>query len=426
MKLLKNERIVVGYDLCDDYSQISYCVVDSDNVETLSSVVGAEVFSIPTVLCKREGVNQWFYGKEAVRYAQEHEGVLLEKLLSLAVDGEPLQIEGKSYQPAALLTLFMKRSLRMLSQISSDKIAALMITCEEVGHERLEVLRRVVANLGLKTDKIYFQSHTESFYHYMIQQPEELWHFQTLLLEYRENTVRVYRMECNKHTTPVVAFIDEAEYPFVSYEPMPEAQSLREDKMRRMDSEFLELSQRLCQNQLISSIYLIGEHYSDEWMKESLKYLCKGRRIFQGNNLYSKGACLCLRERFKESEVNRNHVFLGKEKLKSNIGMKILRRGQESYYALLDAGTNWFEAQAVLDFYVNKGNYVELTITSLIGRKSKLARIVLEELPEGISRLQARLYLKDDKHLVVEIEDLGFGVFREATHRVWKEEMEIE
>lgn len=426
MKLLNNEKIVVGYDLCDGYSQISYCVLGSDNVETLSSVAGAEVFSIPTVLCKREGVNQWFYGKEAIRYAQENQGILIENLLKLALDGEPLQIEGSSFEPAAMLTLFMKRSLGMLSQVSSvDRIAAMMITCERVDHETLEILNYVVSNLGLKTDRIFFQSHTESFYNYMIRQPEELWRFQSLLCEYRENTIHTYRMECNKYTTPIVAFIDEAEYTFVSYEPMPESEKLREDKMRRMDEAFSELVQQLCENRLISSVYLIGEDYSEEWMKESLKYLCKGRRVFQGNNLYSKGACFALLERIQASDVGKAHVFLGNEKLKANVGMKILRRGEESYFALLDAGGNWFEAEAELEFYINNEKYVELVITSLVGRSSKLVRILLEELPEGISRLKIRLYLTDENRLVVEVSDLGFGVFRESTNRVWKEELDI-
>lgn len=426
MKLLNNEKIVVGYDLCDGYSQISYYIADSDNVETLSSVAGSEVFNIPTVLCKREGVNQWFYGKEAIRYAQENQGILIENLLGLALDGEPIQIEGNSFQPAALLTLFMKRSLGMLSQVSSvDRIAAMMITCEKMDYKTLEVLNQVVSNLGLKTDKIFFQSHTESFYNYMIHQPEELWRLQTMLCEYRENVIRVYRMECNKYTTPIVAFIDEAEYPFVSYDPMPEAESLRADKQRRMDEEFSELLERLCQNQMISSVFLIGEQFSEEWMKESLRYLCKGRRVFQGNNLYSKGACYGMMERLQESDAGKNHVFLGNEKLKFNVGMKILRRGQESYLALLDAGVNWFEAETELEFYLNEGNAVELVLTSLVGRNSKLARIVLEELPEGISRLKIHLYLEDENHMVVELEDLGFGVFREATHRIWKEEIEL-
>jgi hypothetical protein len=33
--------------------------------------------------------------------------------------------------------------------------------------------------------------------------------------------------------------------------------------------------------------------------------------------------------------------------------------------------------------------------------------------------------MKDAAHLTVEIEDLGLGVMRPATHHVWKEEIEV-
>ncbi len=160
-------------------------------------------------------------------------------------------------------------------------------------------------------------------------------------------------------------------------------------------------------------------------MKESRRFLCKGRRVFQGSNLYSKGACYGMLERQNPSDAGKTHVYLGQEKLRSNIGMKILRQGDEIYYALLDAGVNWFEAEHVFDFYLQDGNQVEFVITSLIGRNNKLAQIVLEDLPEGLSRLRARLYLEDESRLMVELEDLGLGVFRPATHQVWKEEIEL-
>ena len=37
--LLKHEKIIVGYDLGEDYSQISYCTMNGE-VETLSLVAG--------------------------------------------------------------------------------------------------------------------------------------------------------------------------------------------------------------------------------------------------------------------------------------------------------------------------------------------------------------------------------------------------
>ncbi|MST58180.1 DUF5716 family protein [Waltera intestinalis] len=412
MRLPGSEKVIVGYDLGNKYAQISCYVTGSEEeIRTLSSVAGSSVYTIPLALSKRQGVNQWFYGSEAIRYAGEEEGILVENLLKLARDGEPVQIDGAPIDPVALLTLFLKRSLGLLSQVTNtERIGALMITCEELDHRMLEVLTAATEGLHLKTDQICFQSHVESFYYYNLYQPEELWRHKTILCEYGEASIRTYCMECNRHTTPVVAYMEEREFPF----PVPES-----------DEKMQEIAKKLCENQMISSVYLIGEAFSRDWMKESLRYLCKGRRVFQGNNLFSKGACYGMMERMTPGENGKNHVFLGRDKLKSNIGMKVLRQGEESYQALLDAGINWYEAKNTMEFYLLEGRAVEILITSLTGKGNRIARIVPEELQEGIIRLRISVEMRDDTHLKVELEDLGFGTFRAATHHIWKEEIEL-
>lgn len=412
MRLPGSEKVIVGYDLGNKYAQISCYVTGSEEeIRTLSSVAGSSVYTIPLALSKRQGVNQWFYGSEAIRYAGEEEGILVENLLKLARDGEPVQIDGAPIDPVALLTLFLKRSLGLLSQVTNtERIGALMITCEELDHRMLEVLTAATEGLHLKTDQICFQSHVESFYYYNLYQPEELWRHKTILCEYGEASIRTYCMECNRHTTPVVAYMEEREFPF----PVPES-----------DEKMQEIAKKLCENQMISSVYLIGEAFSRDWMKESLRYLCKGRRVFQGNNLFSKGACYGMMERLTPGENGKNHVFLGRDKLKSNIGMKVLRQGEESYQALLDAGINWYEAKNTMEFYLLEGRAVEILITSLTGKGNRIARIVPEELQEGIIRLRISVEMRDDTHLKVELEDLGFGTFRAATHHIWKEEIEL-
>lgn len=160
-------------------------------------------------------------------------------------------------------------------------------------------------------------------------------------------------------------------------------------------------------------------------MKESLRCLCRGRRVFQGNNLYSKGACYGLQEKFNASEIGKSHVFLGNDKLRANIGMKILRQGEESYLALLDAGTNWFEAEQTVEFYLQDGNCLELMITPLIGKGNKLAQMILEDFEGGLRRMKARFFMAEENRMTVEIEDLGLGEFIPATHHIWKEEITV-
>lgn len=421
-----SEKFAVGCDLGKEYLQISFCSLADGRVETLSAVAGEEIYNIPTALCKRNGANQWTYGREALKASSQGKGILVENLLELAVDGESVQVEGSPCDPVALLALFLKRSLGLLSMTAPlDRISAILITCEKMNQRLLTVLGQAAAGLRMKNCRFCFQSHEESFYHYMIYQPEELWAFQSLLCEYREDRIRVLKMVSNKRTEPISVFMETEEFPFLRMDLMPGAETLKKERMERMDREFLDIVTQACKESLISSVYLIGEGYSQDWMKESLRYLCRGRRVFQGNNLYSKGACYGMLERLQPGETGRRHVFLGNDKLKANVGMRVLRRGEDSYYALLDAGVNWFEAENTCEFYLKEGNVLELVVTPLNGGEARLEQILLEGLETETARLRIHLRMEDERRLKAEVTDLGFGEFRPASGRVWEQDTSL-
>ena len=423
------DKIIVGYDLGDTFSQISYCTYDDSEPETLEVVAGTESYNIPTVLCKRKGVNQWFYGKEAIKHAETEECNLLTNLVELAKNGEAVRIEDIEFDPVALLTLYVKRSLAMISIVSGvDKIAALMITCENLDAGMVEVLNRVVAGLSLKTKVICYQSHVESIYYYTLHQPAELWQRQVMVCDYNADTIRVCRLDCNRKTTPIVAFAEENIFPFTNYQDLLNADTMRASVANRMDEAFLEILKSLNEGQIVSSAYLLGEGFREEWMQESLQYLCRGKRVFQGNNLYSKGACLGMREKLMPSEIGREHVFLGKDKLKANVGMRVARRGEDSYCALLDAGTSWYEAKHTLEFLLEKDNVFTLIITPLNGREIKYAQVTLEGLPireNAASRLYMEMDMTSESCIRLTVEDLGFGELFPATNQKWTESFEV-
>lgn len=420
MGFLNSEKLIVGYDLGNEYSQISFAAAVDGEPETFSQVAGAEIYNIPTALCKKYGTNQWLYGREALRCAEEEQGILVENLVGMALDGEPVIIDGQSFDPVALLTLFLKRSLGMLAQANvqagrPDKIGTLMFTCPILNHEILDVLGYAVEGIRLKTERIYFQSYAESFYSYILRQPAELWIHPPVLFHYREEGIRVYRMEYNRKTRPVVVFIEETEYAF----PAPPAEEDTEQTKER-DAQFCRIASEVCGGPG-GSVFLIGDGFAGDWMKDSLRFLCRGRRVFQGNNLFSKGACCGMQERLSVSRAGEEHVFLGSDKLKANVGMRILRRGENSYYALLDAGMNWYEAGQTLEFYLQEGNELFLLVTEVLSGKSREVRIMLDGLAGSVSRLKIHLFMKTENNLEIEVEDLGFGEFRTASGRVWKE-----
>ncbi len=416
-------KYLLGFDLGNKTSQISYVADGEEEIETLSVITGTKQYNIPTVLFKRDGVNQWFFGKEAIKKRDTEEGTFLDDLVEKARDGQNIIVEGEEKNPIALLTLFVKRSLGLFSMIAgTEKIISLMLTCDNLDHCMVEVLQKVVAGLGMKHCEISFQSHVESFYYYNIFQPVQLWDYDVLLCDFHERYLKTYRMECNKKTTPIVAYVEnrghgEMRIPIGNLE-----------RPYELDDKFKAIMEEVCEGHIISSVYLIGDGFQEEWMDESLKFLCRNRRVFMGNNLYSKGACYALRERQEKSEVGKTHVFLGNEKLKANIGMHVLRRGEESYLALMDAGVNWFEARKECDVILENGQEFKILITPLTKKAQVEKPIVLEEMvlrPDRATRLHLSLHCTSESILHIRVEDKGFGEIYPSSHKVWEQDIDI-
>ena len=117
-------------------------------------------------------------------------------------------------------------------------------------------------------------------------------------------------------------------------------------------------------------------------------------------------------ERLSPSEESKTHVYLGADKLKANVGMKVQRRGEDSYFAILDAGTNWYEVSADFEVILESGNTVDFKITSLTGEKVIDKRLTLEglsERPRNTTRLKFHIEMTAVDQIMATIEDMGFG-----------------
>ncbi|MDE7445160.1 MAG: hypothetical protein K2N15_05565 [Lachnospiraceae bacterium] len=422
------KKVVVGYDLGRNFAQISYCGLEETEPETVSAVAGTEQYNIPALLCKRRGVGQWYYGKEAIKFAKEEEGILVEDLIALVQRGEDVMVEGEAYDPAALLTLFVKRSLSLLSlRVPLNQIEAFMFTVEELTPRMVDVLEKVAAGLKLSASHICFQSHMESFYAYTLHQNRELWKNDVVIFEYHE-TLKSLCLECNSRTTPKVVFIEQRDYPEMGRRVWREDEEAKKQQMEELDQLFLGIVQEDLNEKMVSTVFLLGDGFKENWAKESLKFLCRNRRVFQGNNLYSKGACYGMMERLNPSMEWKEYVYLGADKLKSNIGIRALRRGEDSYYAVLDAGTNWYEAEADFDLILESGNTVDFVVTPLTGGNVTNRILTLEGLPERpkrTTRLNVHIEMTAVGQAAITIEDMGFGELFKSSGKAWTQTIMI-
>ena len=133
-------------------------------------------------------------------------------------------------------------------------------------------------------------------------------------------------------------------------------------------------------------------------------------------------------ERIRPGREWKEYVYLGADKLKSNIGIRALRCGEDSYYAILDAGTNWYEASFEFDIILEEGNTLELVITPLTGGNVTSRLITLEGLPERpprTTRLNIQIEMSAVNQAVVTVTDMGFGEIFKSSGKAWEQTITV-
>ena len=410
---LNSNSLVVGFDLGESVSQISYSKMAQEEPETLAVIAGTQQYGIPTVLCKRFEVNQWFFGREALKYASEGEGTLIEGLLTKARAGDAILIEQQEYDPIALLSLFVKRSFSLIKMAAGEgEISAAMLTVDDLDGRMAEVMTLVSADIPVSKDMVFFQSHEESAFYYMMKQPKDLWNRDVAIYDLTADGLRAYCMELSRRTIPTVAFMPQQSYP----------------GFLQNDDHFLDIVTEWSKGKIINTVYLIGDAFQEEWWPKSQKYLCQNRRVFQGNNMFSKGAVYAVKERLIPTEITSDYILLGRDKLKANIGMKVIREGAESYFVLLNAGEKWYEAGKEFDFILESGNKISVLVTPLNKEEKRIAEIALSGLPmrpKRTTRIRMQISMKNEATVVFRFKDMGFGEFYKSSGIEWVEEMDL-
>lgn len=413
--ILGSDKMIIGYDLSYDYAQISYSRLTGDAPETYALVSGTTQYNIPVCLFKRKGVNQWFLGKEAIAFSKQEEGTMLEGLLQAALEQDETYIGEESFESIALLALFVKRSLYLPGkECKLDKVDGIMFTVPFLSEKMIELLKELVALLNISDCKFFFQSREESIYHYMIHQPKELWEEDVLVFDSTHEGLKSYRFMKNNNTKPKVAFVEEADHGQLSGEA--------EEK----DGQFLQIVRENVTD-VSNCVFLLGDGFNGDWCQESLRLLCQNRRVFKGNDLYSKGACFGVRERLDE-RMGGQIIFLGQDKLKTNVGMRVSRQGEASYLAILDGGENWYECHKKWDVILREGNVIKLQLTPLDGRNTRYVEVVLDGLPvrePKMTRLRLEAVMVNEKTMELRVKDMGFGELAPASSLCFSQQIDV-
>lgn len=416
-----NGKYLIGYQLSPETAQISFLRIGEDQPYTFSMVAGMEDYNLPLCLYRQEEGDLWSMGKEAIEKGETDPQGMVDQLLEKVYRREQVELSGQSYDSRALLALFVKKSLALLRlETSLEQVAAIVFVVDWLDADRVTALREMTEYLQLPRIEMQLMSKEESFFWYNLHTDQSLWKGQVMLYEMEKNSLISFRLWINPNTTPLVTMIEKKIY--------PQWEGFAVKSAERKDEFFLQLCREDFQNGNISAVYLIGDGFGGDWYQESLRFICKLRRVFRGNNLYSKGACQGLLQKLEPDKLAQTYVYLGEDKLCANVGMNLLRQGEESYLAVLNGGNNWYDSRKEWEVILEKDNQLVFRITPLNGRNIVEHVITLGGLKsqgQPYTRIHVKAWMSSPRKLQVKAADKGFGQFYPSTNRVWEETIEL-
>lgn len=401
---------VIGYDLNDQFCQISYFHEGME--EPLTREVLADNYKIPLVLGTRDG--RWLYGQEAAHHADEEPERFCDRLFSRALAGETAAITRSEVPVTKLLEQFIKLSLSEYEQIDT-----LIFSVPELSERVVRMLRRIGRHIGVDPGKVLVEDYKESFCQFMYDQPKELWQYEAALFYCDKERVTAYMMkqveteyEADNTTFVMVEEVSHAlmselhvTFPVINVELAMEA-----------DMRFLHFVNGVFDKRRISSVFLTGEGFESNWYPETLKVMCNGRRVFLGNNLYSKGACYEAAR--KQSGRRDGPIYLDESKMTDQVCIKVRVGEDHEWFPIIAWGEHWYESDCTYEVMLENNEPIELSQNSLATGESKIIEVPLDGLPERRNysmRMQVRATFVDENQCKISFSDMGFGeIFPES------------
>ena len=421
---MNKDRYVIGYDLNNEYVQMSFCRIDSDSPETFSISEEQEQYNIPLAICHKRSTSQWLIGDDAIKCAEEGDSKLITEFLEIAVEGGTVTIDREEYHAKDLVALFIKRSLGMLPVMETpEKIANITIALRGADVKMITMLQSAVSVLKVDSQRISFTGYEECVFFYMLYQSEELQNHQVLVFDAGSENLWSYRLERNHFVNPGSAMVDAKEYPDFKVKDSRYLSNVEKD------NKLLQIATEICENRVFSGVFLIGEGFYDDWCNSSLRFLCRNRRVFKGNNLFSKGACIAAREKANPSGYDKKIRFFSADRLKCSIGVQLSQGGKETNVPLVEAGEHWYEADTKTEIILHETDIVPVSVEYVNSRQAAVAEFVLKGLPVApgrMTRIELEVKMISEKTVVFHATDLGFGEIYPSTGQEWTEEMELQ
>ncbi len=420
--LLLNKQLnikALGIDISKDYTLVGYMCDGMPEPDSMSIAKEEKRYLIPTCMYKMQNVDQWFIGEEAAFRAKDEgeSGNYIDNFLEAVENKGTYVIEEREYKAKELLGIYIELLVEKAREILNfQSVSHIAVTIEKTEKNVLDTILGKLRIMGYKEENIRVINHTEAFIYYVINQKRELWVNDVVIFDFSNHHFKYRRMRTVKNRVPSVISVEEEDF-----SKLMDMTYMSTDADRaRLDEKFLRLVQEKFGKNVISSVFLTGVGFYDEWADKSIKEICTRRRVFKGYNLFVKGACYAALKRYNNI-TDTEYIFSCNGRTRNNIGMTIKHRDRSISVLLSKAGSNWYEAGVRTECILDDTSELEFIVSSLDNGVSEKVIVDLSIFPERenkTTRVEMVISYIDDNSFEIIVKDLGFGDFFKASNMI--------
>lgn len=407
--------MILGIDLCEKYAQVSVFNKKENSVDTPLLFSCENSCNVPMNIAKKIGSDEWFIGDECERLSIVCEGIVVENILSHIGDDEALYVDGLSVSAYELLQRYIKLLLDMVTQ--GKPVESISVCVEDFRLELLDTLKSIFEELKFDMEKVDFINRKESIMYYILSQKREIWYGDVVVFDYGEGGLYASVLSTKKNASGQDVIIEDVDYS----DRLPFIEVTTEVQRSNVDEVLMSIAAELFEKKVVSSVFLTGQGFdTDASFDGFIRLICNRRRVFAGQNMYSKGACYCSIELLEPQQFV-NRTLISSDRLMFDMDVDIVDREKPGRLRIVRPGTNWYKARKKYDFFVD--GVREIVIHKKMYKESteKHYTISLEEFPvrpDKAMKIGIGFDFDCEGKCIVSVKDRGFGDFFKSSEKI--------
>lgn len=411
----------IGMDLCPDFTQLSFYNDITREPESVSQLNNKETYLMPNILFYSTDTERWYVGGEASEARFNEKGFVVDGITEHLGSSATVQVADKTYTYDELFIMMVRYHIEsFLYRYENAKIRRLVISIPEYSRKIFSLLSGLYKELDVEKDAVVVTSHLDSGLYYIFNQPHEIWNNSVALYDYSADGLNYYRIDIRKNPEKDAIRVEHTDY--------SERMSLAKygTDYYQMDLDFADIAAAELKKAYISAVFLTGVGFTNKWMKKSTSVLCQGRRVFAGQNIYTKGACY--RAVGGEYAGFYDSFFVEtKENILCDVGIS-LGDEKDTFVPIVTGGRQWYNTSGMIWVILDDTDALEIIYRNHETGEERRENVQIHGLPKRpnkTTKLSLSVEFDSPKTGAVIIRDLGFGKMFPTTNKIYRKEFEL-